>query len=130
MSPTKKFVGRKKNLNYHYIDCRVDHKTSFMISCFYYINSCQTWLLKNPIFLLVTGNFNTGNSSQWKNDCVTREGAEIETYTCSYRLSQLTSDPTHILQNSSSCIELAFMNQPNLVIDSGMHPSSHFLNSV
>ena len=46
-------------------------------------------------------------------------------WTCSYGLSQLISDPTHILQNSSSCIYLIFMNQPIFVIDSGVHPLLH-----
>ena len=32
---------------------------------------------------------------------------------------------THILQHSSICIDLIFVNQPNLVIDSGIHPSLH-----
>ena len=55
---------------------------------------------QNRMFLLVTGGFNARNSSWWKNDYVTREGNEIESPTCSYGLSQLTSDPTHILQNA------------------------------
>ena len=80
---------------------------------------------QNRMFLLVTGDFNARNSSWWKNDYVTREGNEIESPTCSYGLSQLTSDPTHILQNSSSCIDLIFTNQPNFVIDSGVHPLLH-----
>ena len=60
-----------------------------------------------------------------KNYCVTREDTEIESLTCSYRLNQLISDPTHILQNSSSCIDLVFTNQPNFGIDSGVHHSLH-----
>ena len=36
----------------------------------------------------------------------------------------MISDPTHIMQHSSSCI-VNFVNQPNLVIDSGMDPSLH-----
>ena len=40
-------------------------------------------------------------------------------------LEQLISEPTHILSNSSSCIDLIFTNQPNLVVDSGTHPSLH-----
>ena len=80
---------------------------------------------QNRMFLLVTGDFNARNSSWWKNDYITREGNEIESLTCSYGLSQLISDPTHILQNSSSCIDLIFMNQPNFVIDTGVHPSLH-----
>ena len=80
---------------------------------------------QNPIFLLVIGDFNVRNSSWWKNDCVTREGNEIESLPCSYGLSQLFSNQTYILQNSSSCMDLIFMNQPNFVIDSWVHPSLH-----
>ena len=80
---------------------------------------------QNPIFLLVTGDFNARNSSWWKNNCVTREGNKIKSLTCSYGLSQLISDSTHILQNSSSCINLIFTNQPNLVTDCGLHLSLH-----
>ena len=35
----------------------------------------------------------------------------------------IISDPTHILPNSSSCIDLIFTNQPNLVTESGVYPS-------
>ena len=80
---------------------------------------------QNPIFLLATGDFNARSSSWWNNDSVTREDNEIESLTCSYRLSQLISDPTHILQNSSSCIDLNFTNQPNFITDSGVHHSLH-----
>ena len=34
-------------------------------------------------------------------------------------------EPTHILDNSSSCIDLIFASQPNLIIESGVHPSIH-----
>ena len=40
-----------------------------------------------------------------------------------YGMKQMISAPTHILQHSSSCIDLIFVNQPNLVIDSRIHPS-------
>ena len=40
-------------------------------------------------------------------------------------MEQFISDPTHILPNSSICIDLIFTDQPNLVIDSGVHPSLH-----
>ena len=35
------------------------------------------------------------------------------------------SSPTHILQNSSPCIDLIVTNLPSLVVDSGVHPSLH-----
>ena len=37
---------------------------------------------------------------------------------------QLISDPTHLLPNSSSCIDLQ-TDQPNLAVDSGVHPTLH-----
>ena len=36
---------------------------------------------------------------------------------------QLISEPTHILWNSLSCIDLIFTDQPGLVVDSGVHPT-------
>ena len=35
------------------------------------------------------------------------------------------SEPTHILQNSSPCIDPIFTDQPNFVINSGIKPSLH-----
>ena len=40
-------------------------------------------------------------------------------------LQQLISDPSHILPNSSTCIDLIFTDQSNLVVDSDVHPSRH-----
>ena len=34
---------------------------------------------------------------------------------------QLISDPAHILSASSTCIDLIFTDQPNLVADKGVH---------
>ena len=39
-------------------------------------------------------------------------------------MNQLIQEPTHIL-NSSSCIDLIFTSQPNLVMESGIHSSLH-----
>ena len=38
---------------------------------------------------------------------------------------QLISEPTHLMGDSKSCIDLIFIDQHNLVIDSGVHPSLH-----
>ena len=35
------------------------------------------------------------------------------------------SDPTDFLERSSSCIDLIFTTQPNLVMNSGVHTSLH-----
>ena len=40
-------------------------------------------------------------------------------------MKQVITEPTHILENSSSCIDLIFFNQSNLITDSGVHPTLH-----
>ena len=37
----------------------------------------------------------------------------------------MINEPTHILESSSSCIDLIFTSQPNLITESGTHPSLH-----
>ena len=38
---------------------------------------------------------------------------------------QIINEPTHVLENSLSCIDLNFTSQPNLVVDSEVHSSLH-----
>ena len=45
--------------------------------------------------------------------------------TSQYGLKQIITQPTHILNNSFSCIDLLFTSQPNLVIELGAHSSLH-----
>ena len=75
--------------------------------------------------LLVTGDFNVRSSSWWSDDIDTVEGTRLESITSYYGLHQIINEPTHILPSSASCIDLIFTNQPNLVINSGVHPSLH-----
>ena len=37
-------------------------------------------------------------------------------------MKQIIKEPTHISNTSSSCIELIFRSQPNLITDSGVYP--------
>ena len=80
---------------------------------------------QNPHFILVTGDFNVRSSCWWKNDLTTSKGNQVNAITSSYRLSQRICEPKHILPNLSSCIDLIFINQNNLIMDSGVHASLH-----
>ena len=40
-----------------------------------------------------------------------------------HSLRQFLSEPTHLLFQSLSCIDLIFTDQPNLITDSGAYPS-------
>ena len=53
------------------------------------------------------------------------EAPQVDSLTTSYGLSQIISDPTYILPNSSSCVDLMFTNQPNLVPENEVYPSLH-----
>ena len=79
----------------------------------------------NPYFVLITGDFNARSSSWWGNDINNFEGISIENLTSSYGFKQLISEPTHLLPTSSSCIDLIFTNQPNMVMNIGVFPSIH-----
>ena len=59
------------------------------------------------------------------NDINNFEGISIENLTSSYGFKQLISELTHLLPKSSSCIDLIFTNQPNMVMKSDVFPSIH-----
>ena len=65
--------------------------------------------------------FNARYSTWWKDDKTTTEGTHLEALTPLHKFGQLISQPIHILSNSSSCIDLIFTNQPNLVVNCGTH---------
>ena len=61
----------------------------------------------------------------WSNDTTNKCGIDINSFTSSFNLHQLITEPTHILQNSISCIDPIFSNQPNLILQKGVIPSLH-----
>ena len=71
------------------------------------------------------GDFNAWSSNWCKYDISNNEGAQIDSVNSTYGLEQLIYEPTHILSNFPSCIDLIFTKQPSLVVDSGTYPSLH-----
>ena len=67
---------------------------------------------------------NARNTNWWHHD-ITTEGIQVETTTTIYGFQQSVDEPTHIRKNSSSCIDLIFTNQPNLIVNRGTHTSLH-----
>ena len=74
---------------------------------------------------VVLGDFNVKSSNWYKHDKTTYEGSKIDAITSQFGLQQLIKEPTHILTDSSSCIDLLFTSQPNLLMESGVHSSLH-----
>ena len=79
----------------------------------------------DPHFVILLGDFNAKSKSWSNNDTTAEEDTILENLTSLFELNQLISHPTYTLQHFSSCIDHIFVNQPNLVIDSGIHPSLH-----
>ena len=71
------------------------------------------------------GDFNTKSNSWYRNDSTDIEGSKIDILTSTFGFHQIINEATHILNNSSSCIDLIFTSQPNLVTESGVHSSLH-----
>ena len=80
---------------------------------------------RNPFVSIIIGDFNARSNNWCSSDKTTYEGKKLEFLTSQCGFKQLISDPTHILERSSSCIDLTFISQPNLVINSGVHSSLH-----
>ena len=84
------------------------------------------FLFQNNSFLvLVIEDFNVKSSNWYYHDKSSSKGNAVDTITKQYGLHQVIKQPTHILDNSSTCIDLIFTSQPNLIIESGAHPSLH-----
>ena len=78
---------------------------------------------RNPHFMLLLGDFNAKSKTWFINDQSLREGTQLQSLTSLYGMKQLIAEPTHVLENSSSCIDLIFTNQSNLIMDARVHPS-------
>ena len=59
----------------------------------------------------------------WSNYITNPNGTLIDSLTTAHSFKQLIFDATHILSQSSSCIDLIFTDQPNYVTDCVTHPS-------
>ena len=76
-------------------------------------------------FVVILGDFNVKPKSWCNEDIKSNEGSQIDSLAATYGLQQRILDHNHIWQNSSTCIDLIFTDQPNLLVDSGVHPSLH-----
>ena len=62
-----------------------------------------------PLCSIITGDFNARCSRWWKNDITNSTGQEIDSLTSSAGYKQIIDKPTHVINNSMSCIDLIFL---------------------
>ena len=79
--------------------------------------------INNPFLTVMIGDFNAKLSNWYLNDITSFEGLQIEFLASQFVMSQVVREPTHILDNSKPCIDLILTSQPNMIMDSGVHPS-------
>ena len=78
-----------------------------------------------PGFTVILGDFNAQSKLWWSGDSTTIEGTRLDSLVSTHGFHQLISEPTHILLNLLSSLDLIFTDQPRLVVDSGIHPTLH-----
>ena len=98
-----------------------DNFESFINNLEYNLDS---FMVNNPFLTVILGDFNA-KSSLWYNNVTTYEGSKTDGVTSQFGLQQIIKEPTHFIGDSSSCIDLIFTTQPNLVMESGVHSSLH-----
>ena len=74
-------------------------------------------------FVVILGDFNARSKSWWNEDIAPNGVSQINSLATAYGLQQLISDTTNILSNSTTCIDVIFTDQANLVVESGVNPS-------
>ena len=79
----------------------------------------------NRFLVIALGDFNAKLCQWYKNDKTTTEGSKVANLSSQYGLKQIINQPIHILNNSSSCIDLLFASQPNIVMESVVYSSLH-----
>ena len=77
---------------------------------------------RNLLLLVAVGDFNAKSSNWFCQHKTSFERDTIENLTSQFGLHQVIQEPTHIL-DASSCIDLIFTSQPNLIIESRVHLS-------
>ena len=90
---------------------------------------CKLLVSRKAGFVMMISDFNVKSSNWSINDTATPEKAQLDSITSLYGIKQLISELTHIFQHSSSCIEVIYINQPNIAmhsrVDSPLHCKCH-----
>ena len=80
---------------------------------------------ESPHCMIITGDLNCRSTNWWEGDIDNEEGISLEASTTDLGLYQMISEPTHFMGSSRSCIDLVFTDQPNIFLETGVHPSLH-----
>ena len=89
---------------------KIGGKTCNFLSLYRYPSQSQddfaNLVQKNPFLVVATGDFNAKSSNWFCQDKTNFEVDAIENLTTQFGLHQVIKEPTHILDTSSSCIDI------------------------
>ena len=90
-------------------------------------NYCQNFHLTlsntdntSPFCLIVIEDFNARCRNWWAGDVNSNAGKELDFLTSTAGYTQLINKPTHLFSGESSCINLIFCNNPEIVSECGI----------
>ena len=78
---------------------------------------------KFPLRSIIAGDFNARYSRWGKNDITNSTGQDIDSLTSSAGYKQIIDKPTHVINNSMSCIDLIFCTNQNVISNYGVDVS-------
>ena len=73
---------------------------------------------KNSFLVVTNRDLNAKLKCLYFNDTTTSQGDVLENSTSQFQLKQILKEPAHILDHSSSCIDLIFTSQAKLITES------------
>ena len=80
---------------------------------------------EKPYCVNIIGDFNCRSTNWLEDDIENDEGKLFKLFSSDLGLHQLINKPTLSTGNSRSFIDVIFTDQPNLSLESGVHPSLH-----
>ena len=76
---------------------------------------CEKVRSESPYSVVHLGDLNARNSNWWHGDSDNEAGRLLNDVFDDIGLAQMVHEPTHILNNSKSCIDLVLTDQPNII---------------
>ena len=106
----------------HYIGLHVNHKIISILLENLELN-LELSVQNNSFLVAALGDFNATSNNWCKNDIITTESKGIANISAQFSLHEVINDPADTLECSSPFIDLLLSSQPNLVNETGVHPS-------
>ena len=116
-----KFGIRLGEIKYVIVFLYIDYQTNLLKNMKHLqITSSSTWMQlqkHNLVLIVLLSDLNAKLSKWYENDSTSYEGTKIYSFTFKFGMQQPIHEPTYTLPASSSCIDLIFVSQPNLVAE-------------